>query len=456
MSQAIVARQADLIIRKGLVITMDGERRTLGSGDVAVIGDQIIAVGPNLSLEARTVIDARDHAVLPGLVNAHMHETLTRGLAEDLPLDRWLAEICFPLDRAYTPDIMRAAAEMNQLEMIRGGTTTFLDIYRHPSACAEVAQISGLRAVFAPQIIVDPPGVGETIDSAEAFVADWAGRSPCITTAFGPHAPYSCTPETYRRIVDLAEDYDVPIHTHLAETRWEMDTIAERYGCSPAEHLDRMGVLGSRLSVAHGVHLTPRDIQLLRDRNVSVVYNPTSNMKLASGVAPILDLVAAGVRVGLGTDSNLSNNNLDMFEEMRVGAILQKLSRTDAAALPCSEVLEMATIDGAKALDMDGSIGSLEPGKQADIILVDLDQAHLWPLLEGRHSNIAEQLVYSASAADVTHTIVAGKVLMDERQVLTLDVTEVRRAVTEATRELLSLAGLSETLGNLESQGAPA
>jgi 5-methylthioadenosine/S-adenosylhomocysteine deaminase len=459
MSQPIATQQVDpsassgqaLLIRSGLVITMDEDRRMLNPGDVAVLGDRIVAVGPDLSLPAGTIIDARDHVVLPGLVNAHMHESLTRGLAEDLPLDRWLAQICFPLDRAYTPGIMHAAAMMNQLEMIRGGVTTFLDIYRYPSACAEVTHASGLRAIFAPQIITDPPGVGETVDSAETFVAEWRGRNPRISAAFGPHAPYSCPPETYQRIAHLAEHYDVPVHTHLAETRWEMDTIAGRYGGTPAEYLDRLGVLSPRLSVAHGVHLTPGDIELLRARDVSVVYNPTSNMKLASGVAPIPDLLAAGVRVGLGTDSNLSNNNLDMFEEMRLGAVLQKLSRTDAAALPCLDVLAMATIDGAKALGMADSIGSLEPEKQADIILVDLDQPHLWPLLEGGRSNVAEQLVYSANAADVTHTIVAGRVLMTERQVLTLDVTEARRAVVEATRELLTRAGLSEMFPNVEA-----
>jgi 5-methylthioadenosine/S-adenosylhomocysteine deaminase len=444
MNQGSATQQADLLIRNGLVITMDEERRILSPGDVAVLGDRISAVGSGLALQARGIIDAHDHVVMPGLVNAHTHEALTRGLAEDLPLDRWLEEICFPLDRAYTPDIMRAAAMMNQLELIRGGVTTFLDIYRHSSACAEVAQISGLRVIFTPQIITDPPGVGETVDSAEAFVAEWRGRDPRIIAGFGPHAPYSCPPETYRRVVDLAERYDVPIHTHLAETRWEMDTVAERYGGTPAEHLDRLGVLGPRLSVAHGVHLTPGDIELLYARDVSVVYNPTSNMKLASGVAPVPDLMAAGVRVGLGTDSNLSNNNLDMFEEMRLGAVLQKLNRADAGVLPCLDVLAMATIDGAKALGMADSIGSLEPGKQADIVLVDLDRPHLWPLLEGAHSNVAEQLVYSANAADVTHTIVAGRVLMAKREVLTLNVTETRRAVVEATRELLTLAGLSE------------
>jgi 5-methylthioadenosine/S-adenosylhomocysteine deaminase len=242
MSQEIATQQVDLLIRNGLVITMDEGRRILSPGDIAVLGDQIAAVGPDLSVEAGIVIDGRDHAVLPGLVNGHTHETLTRGLAEDLPLDRWLAEICFPLDRAYTPEIMRAAAMMNQLEMIRGGVTTFLDIYRYPSACAEVARVSGLRVILAPQIIVDPPGVGETVASAQAFVAEWKGRNPRITTAFGPHAPYSCPPQTYQRVVELADQYRVPIHTHLAETQWEIETVSERYAGTPVQHLDRLGV----------------------------------------------------------------------------------------------------------------------------------------------------------------------------------------------------------------------
>ncbi|MCX6025012.1 MAG: amidohydrolase [Chloroflexi bacterium] len=434
----------DLLIHGGLILTMDAERRHL-RGDLAIRGDRIVALGAHLDIPAGRVIDARHRAVLPGLINAHTHETLTRGLAEDLPLNRWLAEICFPLDSSYTPDIMRAAAMMNQLEMIRGGITCFVDMYRYPSACAEVAEVSGLRAILAPQIIVDPPGVGESLEEAEAFVAAWKGRSPRILPAIGPHAPYSCPAETYRRAAQIAAAYDVPIHTHLAETRWEVDTLLARHGVTPAEYLDQLSILGPRLSVAHGVHLTSKEIGLLAERGVSVIYNPTSNMKLASGVAPVLELRAAGVTVGLGTDSNLSNNNLDMFEEMRLGAILQKLHRGDAAALPCEDVLAMATIEGARALGVAEKIGSLEPGKQADVILVDLDQPHLWPLVSGEHENTVEQLVYSASAADVTHTLVAGQLLMADRQVLTLDRGEVREKVVEATRELLARAGFERS-----------
>ncbi|NMC78463.1 MAG: amidohydrolase family protein, partial [Chloroflexi bacterium] len=226
------------------------------------------------------------------------------------------------------------------------------------------------------------------------------------------------------------------------ETRWEVGVIRERYGCSPTEYLERAGALSPRLSVAHGVQLTPDEIHLLAARGVAVVHNPTSNMKLASGAAPVAELLAAGVTVGLGTDSNLSNNNLDMFEEMRLAALLQKHSRVDATALPCHTIWQMATRGSAQALGLWPAIGSLEVGKQADIILVDLDQPHLWPLIRGKYSNLIEHLVYSASAADVTYTIVAGQVLMAKRQVLTLDVAEARQAVQDATSQLLKRAGL--------------
>lgn len=436
----------DLLIKNGLVLTMDDKRQIIHGGDIAVDGDTISSVGVGLKVDARTVIDAGNCVVLPGLINAHTHETLTRGIAEDLPLDRWLAEICFPLDTAYTADVMRGAALMSQWEMIRGGTTTFLDIYRFPGACAEVAEKSGLRAIFAPQVINDPEGPGETVETAEGFVSEWLGRNERITPAFGPHAPYSCTPEGYQAMFEMAEKLDVPFHTHLAETQWEVNTLRERYGAkTPTEHFLQMGVLSPRLSVAHGVYLDEKDIELLREYEVAVVYNPSSNMKLASGVAPIVAMMDAGVRVGLGTDSNLSNNNLDMFEEMRLGAMLQKLELADAAALPCDDILAMATIGGARALRLDENIGSLEPGKKADIILVDLNQPHLWPLLQGRYENIVEQLVYSASAADVSHTIVSGHVLMADRQVLTLEKDEVHHAVIEASNELLSRAGMKGT-----------
>ena len=216
----------DLLIRDGLVITMIPDQRQYQRADVAVKKDKIFSIGIDLEVEPVEIIDAVDHVVMPGLINAHMHETLTRGTCEDLPLDRWLAEICFPLDRSYTFEIMRASALMNQAEMIRGGTTTFLDIYRHPEACAEVASLSGLRAILAPQIIVEPSGAGESIEKAQQFVSSWIGRNSRIKPAFGPHAPYSCPLDDYREVFKLAQHYDVPLHTHLSETKWEMNLVS--------------------------------------------------------------------------------------------------------------------------------------------------------------------------------------------------------------------------------------
>lgn len=434
----------DLLITNGLVITINPDDQILANTDIAIKDGRIVEIGQRLICQADQTISAEGKVVMPGLVNAHMHETLPRGICEDLPLDRWLVEVCFPLDRSYNFEIMYASALMNQAEMILGGTTTFVDIYRYPAACAEVLLLSGLRGMLAPQIFSDPPLVGETIESAEAFVYDWCGgkRSSRVIAAFGPHAPYSCNPGDLRRITDLAEKYNTPIHTHLDETIWEVNVIRARHGKSPAEYLDSAGLLSSRLSVAHGVHLSQSEITLLKQRGVPVVYNPTSNMKLASGVAPIKALQESGVIVALGTDSNLSNNNLDMWEEMRTGTILQKLYSGDATVLPCRTILRMATMGGATALGLQDEIGSLEPGKKADLIILDLNKPHLWPLLEGDLNNIMEHLVYSTAAADVSHTIVDGRLLMSDRSLLTLDLKEIKEQVDSAAKQLISNAGL--------------
>jgi len=432
----------DLLIKNGLLVTQDHDHRILYDSDIAVKDGRIISIGKSLACQADNVVDASHKAVLPGLIDGHMHETMTRGLCEDLPLDRWLNEICFPLDRRQSYEVMQAAALMNQLEMIRGGITTFLDIYRFPDACARVALSSGLRAIFVPQIMITPDDVGESIESAERFVSEWKGRHPLITPGFGPHAPYSLPLDGYAKLGELARKYDVPMHTHLSETQWEVGIIRERENCTSTEMLDRAGVFEPRLSVAHGVHLTDSDVHLLVEHGVGLVYNPTSNMKLASGVARIPDYIAAGMSVGVGTDSNLSNNNLDMFEEMRLGALLQKMFRNDPTALPVQTVLDMATRNAAKVLGIEQEVGSLEVGKQADMILLDLNQPHFWPLVEGKFENIEEQIVYSANAGDVVYTIVAGKILMADRKTLTLKAEEILPVVQEANASFLRHAGL--------------
>jgi 5-methylthioadenosine/S-adenosylhomocysteine deaminase len=248
--------------------------------------------------------------------------------------------------------------------------------------------------------------------------------------------------ETMRQMQSLAEKYDVGVHIHLAETQDEFDQCMAKYGKTPTQLLAHFGLQGPRVLAAHGVHLTDEDIQLLAELDIAVAHNPSSNMKLASGVARIPDLIGAGVRVGLGTDSNLSNNNLDMFEEMRLAAMLQKLSRRDAACMPVAQMLRMATIDGAACLGLQGQVGSLEVGKRADVIIVDLHAPHMWPVLPEPASNVIEQLVYSANAGDVLTTIVDGQVLMRDREVYSLDECETEALVLEAAQDLIQVAGI--------------
>jgi 5-methylthioadenosine/S-adenosylhomocysteine deaminase len=426
------------------VVTLNNSGDILDGTALAVDRGRIVGLGPSDAFSPRRVLDAQRNAVLPGFVNAHMHECLLRGYAEDQPLMDWLEFICFPKDRAYEPHHMRAAALMSQLEMIRGGITTFIDIFRFPDEAAQIAEQSGLRAIFSPQIIENPAGTGESIEQAEGFVREWKDRVPGrIFPWFGPHAPYSVTGNGYQQIRHLADTYGVGIHTHLAETKAEVDQIVAAQGCSPVEYLDRLGILGPDCLAAHCVHVSTKDIEILRKSDVAVAHNPSSNMKLASGVAPIPEMIEAGLRVGLGTDSNLSNNNLDMFEEMRLAATLQKVTTLDARAIPCEAALRMATMGSASCLGLGDEIGSLEIGKRADIILVDLHKPHMWPTLAGRDGNIVEQLVYSANANDVVSTIVDGKPIMLDREVLTLDISTAEAIVHEAALDLLSKAGLT-------------
>jgi 5-methylthioadenosine/S-adenosylhomocysteine deaminase len=432
---------ADLVVRGGQVVTMDPQRRIL-AGDVVVQGGRISAVGGRYQGEARRVVDATRGAVLPGLVNAHMHECMERGIFEDLPFTTWLEDYALPKDRAYEPRHQRAAAQLNQLEMIRNGTTTFIDIFRYPDEAAEVALRSGLRAVFSPQVIDTPEGVGESLESNAAFVERWHGKDPRIQAWFGPHALYSCTTRTYERMAELAAAAGTGLHTHLAESRDEVALIRERHATTPAAYLDQLIGDLSPVLVAHAIHLDDADIDLIADRGWAVAHCPTSNMKLANGAARVPELLAAGVTVGLGSDSVMTNNNLDLFEEMRQAALVQKLVRDDAAALPCQDVLAMATLGSAAALGLGEEIGSLEVGKRADLIVVDLNRPHLWPLLDGA-SNLVEQLVYSASGADVRTTVVDGRVLMEDGVVLTLDAAEVDEAVHREIKHLLNQAGLS-------------
>lgn len=428
--------EADLVASGGHVLTPAG----IVEADVAVVDGRISAVGSHLRRGAARVLDATSGVVVPGLVNSHMHECLDRGLFEDLPFERWLNDFALPKDRAYEARHERAAALLNQLEMIRGGTTAFIDIFRHPAAAAEVALVSGLRAVISPQVIDTPEGAGESLEANRSFVEAWADRAPGRLEAwFGPHSLYTCSAATFEQMAELARQSGAGIHTHLAESRYEVEEIARRTGLTPAGYLDRLVGDVPRLVAAHAVFMSDADIELAAQRRWSVAHCPTSNMKLGNGVARVPELLAAGVTVGLGTDSNMTNNNLDLWEEMRQAALVQKLVRADPEVMSCAEVLAMATTGSAAALGWGSEIGAIEVGRRADLAIVDLRGAHLWPAFP---FNLVAQLVYSASAADVRSTVVDGRVLMEDRVVTTIDADMVEELVHREARHLLEKAGL--------------
>lgn len=435
----------DLLIHGGTVVTVDAEERIIDA-DVAVVDGVIVAIGRPLDVVATATLDAHDAAVIPGLINAHMHETLDRGVFEDLPFTTWLHDFAMPKDAAYLPRHMRAAALLNQAEMIAGGTTTFIDIFRHPAEAAAVAVQSGLRATFSPQIIDDPVGVGETLDDTVSFVETWRDRLPTrIRTWFGPHSLYTCTPATYRRVRELATHYGVGIHTHLAESRAETELVAERSGGrTPVQWLDDLIGLGPDVVAAHCVELDDHDLAVLVDSGVGIAHCPSSNAKLGNGRARVADLVAAGAVVGIGTDSNMTNNNLDMLRELRLAALVQKQATADPTVLPSNVALRLATMGSASALGLAASVGSIEVGKQADLAVVDLTVIHAHPLVRRARTNIVEQLVWSCSASDVLHTVVDGQVLMEDRQLATLDRDEILDLADHELVHLLDAAGVLE------------
>ncbi len=445
-----MAEPFDLVIRGGTVVDVAGPGPEVRQADVGVRAGAIAAVGPDLDVTGARVLDAGRAAVLPGFVNAHTHECLDRGIFEDMPFMVWLEEHALPKDRAYEPRHMRAAAWLNQAELIRAGTTSFIDIFRFPGEAAAVAVASGLRATFSPQLIDDPEGPGETLASTEAFIDEWTGRHPRVRAWYGPHSLYSVLPATLTTIGERARRRGTGVHVHLGESVAETRILADRWGLTPAETLDRFVGLGPSVLCAHGIELSDSDIELLAGTGAAVAHCPTSNMKLGNGVARIGALAAAGVAVGLGTDSIMTNNNLDPFEEMRTAALLQKHHWHDPTVLPSREVLAMATIGSACALGLDAEVGRLDVGKRADLAVVDLDQPHAWPLFtadDGGSGNVIEQLVWSCSAADVRHTVVDGAVLMEDRRLTTIDLDEVRDLVQLEARDLLTKAGLIDTIG---------
>ncbi len=438
--------QADWILAHATVITMDAASTVLPDGAVAVQGDRLLAVGTSAEVlrqyTAPNVLDCSGRVVLPGLVNAHTHVpmTLLRGLADDLRLDVWLLGYMMPVEREFvSPDFCRLGALLACAEMIRGGVTCFADMYYYEEAVAQATVDAGMRAVCSQTVLKFPsPDAASYEDSlamAREFISAWRGH-PLITPSVAPHAPYTTTPEILRACTQLAIEFDVPLHTHLAETAQEVDDCRAANGMPVIPWVKKQSLLEAKLLAAHCVHIDEGEIHTLKRANAGIAHNPSSNLKLASGFAPVTQMLAEGLPVGVGTDGPASNNDLDMFEEMRLASFIAKATTGNPTALPATQTLAMATRMGAQALHLGDVTGSLEAGKRADLILMDLRDVHTSPAFNREPEAAISRLVYSARATDVTDVMVNGRWLMRERKLLTLDVEPLLQAAADYARRI--------------------
>jgi 5-methylthioadenosine/S-adenosylhomocysteine deaminase len=421
-------RQADLLITNGLVITLDDAGTRIEEGAVVVSNGRIAAVGRAVEfveLPAVRVIDAAGGIVMPGLVNVHTHAAMTcfRGLADDLPLMTWLNDHIFPAESKLDEQMVYQGSLLACAEMIRSGTTCFCDMYLFEEAVARAAHDAGMRAVVG-EVLYDFPSpnygsLDKGFDYVEHLIATWRD-DPLVSVAVEPHSPYLCAPDLLERAAALARKNGILLVIHVAETRSETEQIRKRYGVTPVALLTSHGVLGPNLLACHCVEVTADDIEQMKAFDVKVAHNPESNMKLASGIAPVPRMLKNGICVGIGTDGCASNNNLDLFQEMDTAAKLHKVSGLDPTIMDAETVLRMATIEGARALGLEHVTGSLEPGKSADIIIVDTAKPHLTPMY-----NPVSHLVYAVRGSDVTHVVINGRVVMEDSRLTSLDEQQV-------------------------------
>jgi len=421
----------DLIIRGGTVVTMDRERRVIENGAVAVKGGRVLAVGAAAEIDrqfaAREDVNAGGKVVIPGLINGHTHVpmTLFRGLADDLDLQEWLTKYIFPAEaKNVTEDFVRVGARLGLAEMIRSGTTTYCDMYYFEDAIADETFKAGMRGVLGETVIDFPVADNKTNAEAmayvERFVKKWQANA-LVTPAIAPHAPYTVSEEHLKAIRAFSDRTGAPIVTHISETKREVDDSIKAKGASPVDYLNRIGFLNNRVIAAHVVWPTEEELGLLKKLGVGIIHNPQSNMKLASGVAPVPEMLKQDLPVGLGTDGAASNNDLNLWEEMDTAAKLHKLISRDPKVVTAAEAFEMATIRGARALHLEKEIGSIEKGKRADLVIVDLDDLNQTP-----YYNIYSDLVYAAKAGDVRTVIIEGRVVMRDRRLLTLNEETVK------------------------------
>lgn len=425
-------------IQNASIITMTGKEKLIPNGDILIDDDKITfvgaAAGGPAGWQPDETIEAKGMVAMPGFINCHTHAamTLLRSYADDLPLMEWLSERIWPLEERLTAEDVYWGTMLCILEMIKSGTTTFADMYFFMDEVAQAVEKTGIRASLSRGMIGNGPTAQLALDETEQFIDKWHGAAAGrITTMVGPHAPNTCPPDYLKKVISLADKFNVGAHIHLAETRAEVDEIRKQYGKTPIEYVNDIGLLELPVLGAHCVHLTQNDIKILLEKKVGVAHNPESNMKLASGIAPIPQMIAEGITVGLGTDGAASNNNLDMMEEMRSASLLHKVSSGDPKAVPSYTALEMATLNGAKVLGLK-DIGFLQPGCKADIILIDFEKPHLYP----KHDLIAHT-VYAAQSSDVDTVIIDGQVIMRNGQLLTIDEKEILKNVQRCADRLV-------------------
>ncbi|MQY20175.1 amidohydrolase family protein [Nocardia macrotermitis] len=432
------------LIRNGIVIPCAGDRTVLDPGSVLLEHGRIAAIGTVAQLDAAAhdavVVDATGHAVIPGLHNCHLHSGLLRGTAESKSLWDWLRDYVDPAHRALTPEIAETASLLCYTEALQGGTTSVMDMWRYMEGSARAAEQVGLRATLVPYV-ADLPGYDyfETLESNRALLENYrsfaGGR---VRSWVGLEHLFYCSPEAFTAAANLAREFDTGLHTHSSETIWEVQESLRRFGRRPIEEFFHRGILGERTVVAHCVWVDDREMEILAQTGTGVAHCPCSNMKLSSGSAPVITMRDKGIAVGLGSDGEKENNNLDMLEEMKVASLLQKVSTLDPTSGDPWDILTMATLDGARTLGLDRETGSLAPGKQADIVLVDLRTLHTTPLLRGENFNAVAHLVFSASAADVRKVYVEGRLVVDGGKAITVDTEAVRVRAQHAAEELFA------------------
>ena len=431
---------ADIIIENGHILTMEPGKESEFKNGVVVIEDGIITeVGEKTHETADIVVNARGGVVMPGLVNTHTHAAMTlfRGYADDLPLSQWLQQHIWPAEAKLTESDIYSGSMLACLEMIKSGTTSFNDMYIHEDETAKAVKETGIRAALSYGMIDfgDMEKADTELKEGSRFVQKWHGEADGrITAMYGPHAPNTCSREFLIRVRDKAREDGVKVHIHVLETEAELKEMKEKYGMCSIHMLNNIGFFDSDVLAAHCVWLSDGDIKILAEKGVNISHNPVSNMKLASGIAPVTKLLQHGANVCMGTDGCASNNNLDMFEEMKAAALLQKVSTMDPTALPAKEVLKMATVNGAKALGINS--GMIHKGALADIIIVDMNKAHMRPFY-----NATSQIVYSAGGQDVMTSIVNGKLLMEDYKVLCMDEMKVIDQASTAAERLIERIG---------------